>query len=73
MAQQPTYHPRRQLERARIDIVEIITDWLNDRLSKKGVDVVDVHEAVEQRIDIEIIDAVRRVTGNYDEELPPAA
>jgi hypothetical protein len=70
---QPTYHPRQKLERARRDIVDICTDWLADRLSKKGVDAADVHEAIEQRIDIEIIDAVRRVTGNYDEELPPAA
>jgi hypothetical protein len=70
---QPTYHPRKKLERARIDIIEIVTDWLNDRLSKKGVNVDEVHEAVQQRIDIEVMDGVRNATGNFDEELPPAA
>jgi hypothetical protein len=70
---QPTYHPRKKLVRARIDIVDICVDMLNDRLSKKGVNVDEVHEAIEQRIDIEVMDAVRTATGNFDDELPPAA
>jgi hypothetical protein len=70
---QPTYHPRKKLQRARRDIVEIATEWLRDKLDKDGAAAAEAWEAIEQRIDIEIIDAVRRATSNYDEELPPAA
>jgi hypothetical protein len=70
---QPTHHPRKKLQRARRDIVEIATEWLRDNLNEDGAAAAEAWEAIEQRIDIEIIDAVRRATNNHDEDLPPAA
>jgi hypothetical protein len=70
---QPTYHPREKLARARVDIAEICGEWMRNPNGNKPDVAAEYREAIEQRIDIEVMDAVRTATGNFDDELPPAA